>query len=347
MIQYLPLRHLFLMRMRLFFREPEALFWVYGFPLLMIVGVGVAFTGRGAKEVRVRVSAAAEADLGRIASVLEAKPGFVVRRVPLEEAEAVASGGPWDLTVIGRDGRFEYHCDPTVPESHSAHARVNRVLQEAAGRTDEVPTEVRHESVPGNRYIDWLIPGLLGLNIMGGGLWGVGFVAVDLRIRKLLKRFNATPMRRAHFLLSLMGGRLVFLLPEIIVVFGTGWLAFGLRIQGGILSLLIISLVGAASFAGIGLLVASRAQKLETISGLMNAVMLPMWILSGVFFGAERFPAAMQPVVQALPLTQLNNALRGVVLQGHGVHQEWQAVAILLAWGGAAFPLAMRWFRWQ
>jgi ABC-type multidrug transport system permease subunit len=181
---------------------------------------------------------------------------------------------------------------------------------------------------------------------MGGGLWGVGFVTVDMRIRKLLKRLVATPMRKQDFLFSVIGGRMVFTLPEMLVLLLTGWLLFKIAIVGNVLSIFCISLVGALSFAGMGLLTACRAKKMETISGLMNLVMLPMWLFSGIFFSSERFPDAMQPFIQALPLTQLNNALRAVILEGASVPSQAMPLLILAAWGSISFMLGLRWFRW-
>src|SRR5262249_10216772 len=143
---------------------------------------------------------------------------------------------------------------------------------------------------PGSRYIDFLIPGLMGMNLMGGGLWGVGFVLVDMRVRKLLKRLAATPMHRGDFLLSILTARMVFLIPDMLILLLVGWLAFGVPMAGDPATLALVILLGAAAFSGIGLLVACRAEKIETISGLMNLVMLPMWLLSGVFFSSKRFP---------------------------------------------------------
>jgi ABC-2 type transport system permease protein len=344
MRKYVALRELVLSRIREFFREPEAIFWVYVFPILLMVGLGIAFRGQDEGDVRVRIAADVPQSW---VEALARDTRFVVETAEPGRAREQGARHRWDLLLLAQDGRLKYVYDPSRQEARLAHLRVDRVLQEAAGRDDAIPSEVEPLKVPGSRYIDWLIPGLLGLNIMGGGLWGVGFVATDLRMRKLLKRFVATPMRRSDFLVALMGSRLCFLVPEVIVILLVGYLGFGLEIRGSLLSLLIIVLAGAASFSGLGLLIACRAQKIETISGLMNAVMLPMWILSGVFFAAERFPDPMQPFIQALPLTQLNNSLRAIILEGAPLHTQWLPIAILGAWGGLSFPAAVRWFRWR
>jgi ABC-2 type transport system permease protein len=187
----------------------------------------------------------------------------------------------------------------------------------------------------------------MGMNLMGGGMWGVGFVLVDMRIRKLLKRLVATPMRRGDFLLSIFTARLVFLLPDMLLLLLVGTYGFGVPVRGSLVVLALVILVGAFCFAGVGLVCASRAEKLETVTGLMNLVMLPQWLLSGTFFSAERFPDAAQPFIQALPLTQLNNALREVMLYDQGLDTMGWRLLVLAAWGGATFFLGLKWFRWR
>lgn len=348
-VTYNPLKELTLVRIREFYREPEVIFWVYIFPMLLIVGIGLAF--REAKPVRVVVAAEADAlaerRLQHIVKVLEAQQDFQIERVSLSHARRLESRNPPDLRLIARSDSVHYIFDPAQAGGRSAHLRVNQLLQEAAGREDQVPTRVEHLTRRGSRYIDWLVPGLIGMNLMGGGLWSVGFVCVDQRMRKLLKRFYATPMRRSHFLLSLVGSRMLFLIPEMAVILLVAYLGFGVHVHGSLFTLAVVILVGAACFSGLGLLTASRAQKIETISGLLNVVMMPMWILSGIFFSSERFPETMQPFVQALPLTQLNNALRAVMLDGAGLPALWLPVGALLLWASLSFCAALRWFRWQ
>ena len=212
---------------------------------------------------------------------------------------------------------------------------------------DPIATSDQYLTEPGARYIDFLVPGLLGMNLLGSGMWGVGYVIVDMRVRKLLKRFVATPMKRTDFLLSMIGGRLVFMIPELLVILSAGALLFGMVIRGNPFSILVLSFLGAICFAGLGLLVACRSQQVETVSGLMNLVMLPMWLLSGIFFSPDRFPDVLQPLVQALPLTQLNYALRAVILEGAPLSSQIWRMIILAAWSGISFVCALHWFRWH
>jgi ABC-2 type transport system permease protein len=344
MTKFHPLKELCLSRLREFLREPEAVFWTYGFPLILAIGLGVAFRNRPLEQIYVDVLANDRAPA--IAAALKQDPSFVVET----HSEAVCHEhlrlGKSSIIVVP-GGSYTFLFDPTRPESALARQRVDDVLQRAAGRKDPIPTNDRLVEEPGARYIDFLIPGLLGMNLMGGGLWGVGFVIVDMRVRKLLKRFVATPMRRSDFLWALIGGRLVFMVPELLIILGAGALFFKVVIHGNLFSIYILALVGAISFAGLGLLIASRAQRIETVSGLMNLVMLPMWLFSGIFFSAERFPKVFQPFIQALPLTQLNDALRAVILEGATLASQTVRIGILLLWGSISFLLALRWFRWN
>jgi ABC-type multidrug transport system permease subunit len=344
--RYYPLKELLFLRTKEFFREPEAIFWVYVFPILLMVGLGVAFrTGGSAEEVRVDVVPGGRS--GEIRKALEPARGLHVEQVSLEEARARVSAGKTDIIIDATGPVLRFVHDPSRSGSEAARLRVNDVLQTASGRKDPLAIEVETITEPGSRYIDWLIPGLVGMNIMGGGLWGLGFVTVDLRMRKLLKRFVATPMRRSDFLLALLGSRLFFLVPEIIVILAAGHLIFGLEVRGSLVSLAAVSLLGAVAFGGLGLLLACRTDKIEVASGLLNLIMLPMWLFSGIFFSSERFPEVMQPFIQALPLTQLNNALRAVILEGSSFAAQWLPALLLGCCAVVSFAAALRWFRWQ
>ncbi|MBZ5497227.1 MAG: ABC transporter permease [Acidobacteriia bacterium] len=344
MKKYHPLRELLLARVREFVREPEAIFWVYGFPLLLALGLGIAFRNQPAAKVYVDVQEGATAE--NIAQSLKKSPEMVVEiHAPAECRNRLRLGKSSLVVLPGDPTTFLF--DPTRSESVLARQRVDDALQRAAGRQDAVATREEHLTQPGARYIDFLVPGLLGMNLMGSGMWGVGFVIVDMRVRKLLKRFVATPMKRADFLWSMIGARLVFMVPELVIVLGAGVLVFGILIRGSVLSILTLCFLGAVSFSGLGLLVASRAQRIETVSGLMNLVQLPMWLFSGIFFSSDRFPAVLQPFVRALPLTQLNNALRAVILEGASLPSQGWKLVILAAWGGISFFCALRWFRWN
>jgi ABC-2 type transport system permease protein len=340
--------HLLMARMLELKREPEVVFWVFVFPLLLALGLGIAFRNKPADAVRVAIVAGTESQDAE--SLLARSPQhdlFKMQTLPADEAQKGFRLGKFDI-VIESDGKagFEYRYDPARPESVLAKAEVNDALQSSAGRKDVVATKGVTSSEPGSRYIDFLIPGLLGMNLMNSGMWGIGFALVDMRQRKLLKRFVGTPMRRGDFLLAIMTSRLLLMVIEIGLLLVFGVIFFHMRVLGSVLSIALLGGLGSLTFGGIGLLTASRAQKIESISGLINLVMMPMWIFSGVFFSYERFPAVIHPVIKALPLTALNDALRASILEGTPLLQQWPRLLILALWGGISFVLALRWFRW-
>ncbi len=339
-----PLVQLTLARMREFYREPEAIFWVFGFPIVLAFALGIAFRNRGPGELRVAVLRGAGDSA--LAAALDRAPGLTAAVLDSGDARLQLRTGRVALAVAPGDP-IVYRYDSTRTESRLARLEVDEAVQRARGRAD--PAIVRDERVtePGSRYIDFLIPGLLGMNLMGSGLWGVGFSVVQARTKKLLKRFMATPMRKSHYLMSFVLSRLVFLLLEIAALVGFGWLMFRVGVRGSLGSLALITVLGALSFAGLGMLVASRARTIEAVSGLMNLVMLPMWILSGTFFSYARFPDAMQPFVKALPLTALNDALRAVMIDGTPLAQLGLPLAIVVGWGLASFAVALQIFRWR
>jgi ABC-2 type transport system permease protein len=344
MTNYSPLRELLKARLREFIREPETVFWVYAFPVLLAIGLGIAFRNRPAERIFVDIQQQVTA--AELAGSLSRYPDFVVAIHPKQECMDRLRLGKSALVVIpGTEVTFLF--DPTRPESVLARQRADDALQRAAGRRDPLKTEDRHVTEPGTRYIDFLIPGLIGMNMLAGSMWGVGYVIVDMRVRKLLKRFVATPMKRSHFLWSTLGGRMAFMIPELIVILGAGVVLFGFPIRGNFFTILILSLFGATCFSGLGMLVACRAQKLETVSGLMNLIMMPMWLLSGVFFSPERFPDMLQPFIQALPLTQFNLALRAVILEGASLSSQVWRLVFIAAWGAVSYFFTLRWFRWN
>ena len=349
--RYSPMWQLVISRLREFLREPEAVFWVYGFPIVMVVALGIAFRNKPVEIITVDVVNNGAADWALMALAEDE------RFKTVENSEAAARQrlrtGKTDLVVTVRSEsidaskrHFDFLYDATKPASELARNTADDFLQRAAGRQDVATASDEIMEEPGGRYIDFLVPGLLGMSLMGGGLWGVGFVTVDMRIRKLLKRFLATPMKKSQFLGGIMISRLAFMVPEVLILLVFARYAFDVRIHGSLIDVLLLIFLGALAFSGLGLLVASRANTIEAVSGLMNLVMLPMWMLSGIFFSSERFPDAAQPFIKALPLTPLNDMLRAVMLEGSSLVNHLPQIGILSAWGIITFALALRWFRW-
>ncbi len=340
---YHPLLELTRTRLLEFVREPEAIFWVFIFPVLLALGLGIAFRNRPAQSLHVAVQDGKGAVA--ITEALDASPRLSARLLSPERARNDLRTGKLALVVIPGDS-LTYLFDPTRSESRLARLAVDEAVQRAAGRRDPRSVRERYLAEPGSRYIDFLVPGLLGLNLMGSGMWGIGFNIVQARRRRLLKRLLATPMRKSHYLLGFILSRFVFMIGEVGALIGFGWIVFDVRVYGSIFDLLVIAVVGALAFAGLGLLTASRARTIEGVSGIMNLVMFPMWVFSGVFFAYANFPDVMQPFIQALPLTPLIDALRAVMIDGASLGSNLPRLAVISGWGGLGFLAALRIFRW-
>jgi ABC-2 type transport system permease protein len=335
-----------LARFRGFIREPEAVFWTFVFPILLAVGLGVAFRSRAPERLHVGIvrSPAATtviASLQRDSSIIaEAMDDSTAAR-------ALRTGTVAILVRVSGPSGVEYTFDPARGDAASAKLLVDRAIQRGAGRTDPVAVVERRITERGSRYIDFVLPGLLGMNLMGSGIWGIGFAIVDQRGKKLLKRFMATPMSRIEYLASFMFSRLFFLVLEVLTLIGFGALVFGVPLRGSLFTLASICLMAALAFAGLGLLIASRARTTEGVSGLMNLVMLPMWIFSGVFFSSSNFPAAVQPVIKLLPLTAVNDALRANMLEGASFAGVSGQMLVIVGWLAVSFVAALKLFRWR
>jgi ABC-2 type transport system permease protein len=339
-----PLVELTLARLREFVREPEALFWSFFFPIVMSVAMAIAFPSRGSQPARIGVPPGAPSEMLR--KTLSSSPGVIVRDVPAEEELRQLREG--DVHVIVRPGDPPtYRFDPDREESRIARLVVDDLLKRAGGRSD--PWEAHEDAVaiPGSRYVDWLIPGIVALGIMNNSMWSIGFMTVQMRLRKLLKRLAASPMRKWEFLLAQVLARLLFLAPEVAVPLIFGAVAFAMPVRGPIVAIAMVALLGALAFGSIGLLVGSRVRTLEAISGLMNLIMVPMWVLSGVFFSSSNFPEVVQPFIRVLPLTALVDALRGVVLEGASLGGIGLELATLAVWAIVPFSIGLRIFKWR
>ncbi|MDB4970883.1 MAG: Transport permease protein [Myxococcales bacterium] len=342
-----PLWQLTLARWRSFYREPSTIFWAFVFPIVLAFALGVAFRNRPPEPVWAAVLQGEGAPA--VFGALERSGQVKVQVYDERGAHEALRTGKVALVVVPATatGPRTYQFDPTRPDSRLARAVVDDILQRAEGRVD--PTKVADFKVdaPGSRYIDFLVPGLLGLNLMSSGMWGIGFVLVEMRTRKLIKRLLATPMKKRDFLFAFGAMRGLFLLGELPLLIGFTWLVFHVAVKGSLLLLLGCATLGSLTFAGLGLLTASRAQNTQTANGLINLVQMPMFLCSGVFFSSERFPEVLQPVIKALPLTALNDALRGIMIDGAGLAQVARPMAIVAAWGVGAFLIALKLFRWR
>jgi ABC-2 type transport system permease protein len=337
-----PLVQLTLVRFREFIREPEALFWVFIFPILLAAGLGIAFRNRPPEVLKIAVAGRELAQSLRQEKLLD-----VLQMEKGAAEKALRTGKVVLLAEPDSGGAVVYRYDDTNPEGRAAHMLADAAIQRAAGRVDPVSTRDQLMREPGSRYIDFLIPGLLGMNLMGSAIWSMGFAIVDARRKKLLKRLVASPMPKPYYLLSYLLSRILLLVVEVGAMLGFGALIFHVPIRGSLVDLAVLCLLGSLSFCALGLLLASRAKTIEAASGLMNTVMMPMWIASGVFFSSQNFPGMMQPFIKALPLTAVIDALRANILQGTHLEQLGPQLGVMAFWLVVCFVLALKLFRWR
>ncbi|HEV3146091.1 MAG TPA: ABC transporter permease [Gemmataceae bacterium] len=346
MYRLLAFKEILYSRIRVLFREPEVLFWVFVFPLLLAVGLGIAFWNRKPEPLAVDiVTRPGSPEPEKLAAMLN-QANMKAEIHNEAECNKRYRSGKTALFLWWDGQQLTLGIDPTRPESVTARYQIESIIRKE--RSPQAMPEPKEEEQkdPGSRYIDFFIPGLMGMNLLSGGLWGVGFVIVDMRVRKLLKLFLATPMKRSDMLIGIMLMRIMMIAPEMIMLLVIGNLLLGVPIRCNPLTLLIVLLIGGSAFMGIGILLGCRTEKPEAAIGMINLVMLPQIILCGVFFSSKKFPEPVQPFLQALPLTQMNDCLREVMLEGKDLFQVAWRLGILAAFGVVTFALALRWFRW-
>jgi ABC-type multidrug transport system permease subunit len=339
-----PLVELTKARIREFVREKGILFWVFAFPLLMAIGLGVAFRDKPVEPPRIAVVGGKDAP--EVKALLASKE-VQAQRMRKSDAARALKRTKVDLVVEWNRGKPVLRYDAMADGAPLAKAVTTDVLERAAGRKDRMSITAKAETRPGARYVDFLIPGLIAMNLMGTSMWGVGYNLVLARKRRLLRRYAVTPMRRSHFLLSYFVSRSLFLVVELTVLIAFGWITFGTRVQGNVLLVPLIALLGASAFAAISLIIGARVENTESANGWMNFVQLPMWVLSGAFFSYERFPEVLHEPIRLLPLTALCDALRIVYSGEASFRTLGHEVIVLVVWSLVGYLIAARTFRWQ
>jgi ABC-2 type transport system permease protein len=356
-------------------REPGVLFWGILFPILMSVGLGLAFAKKADSVRKIAYVVTGEkgknnSDTMIMSYLLKAsdktvdpdnrskvfritlqdeklgKTTFLMQQMDWQSAIVELKRGSINLILTEENGQLEYHFDPVNPDAQLSHLLLSRILsrKEIIGqKNDEF---IKPLTLQGTRYIDFLIPGLIGMGIMMSSLWGLSYGIIEKRSKKLLRRMIATPMKRSNLLISLITVRTAMNFIEGLLLFIFTYYAFNIRIQGSILALFAIFISSNIAFAGIAVFISSRTAKTEIGNGLINFVVFPMMLLSGIFFSYHNFPDWSISVIQKLPLTMVADGIRSIFIEGAGMAQMIMPCCILSAIGIVFFGIGLKIFRW-
>jgi len=337
-------------RWREFRREPSAFFFVIFMPILWMAILGAAFSGKGTMKVQVGWINSQPSTLPAfefdIPESLEANPNIILHRGESSEIKLKQLRGEIAAVITVDSSGPVVSFDAASQEGSNASAIINRTLQEAAGRVDPLFINTEKIEIPGTRYIDFLIPGLLALSIMTSSLFGTGMLIVSNRRENLLKRYLATPMKPHEYLISHIFGRIFIFVVEVVAILIAGYLMFGFKTVGSYLSFLGFAFLGTAAFTSIAILCAARTANPATMNGMTNVISLPMMLVAGVWFSRANFPDWLGQIVQYLPLTALVDGLRRIALEGANISSLMFESVILLTYTVISTAAATKLFKW-
>jgi len=358
-------------------REPGVLFWGILFPILMSLGLGLAFTKkadviRKVAVININESLTSGSENSVVAGFLQknceknvsGKPDtwqwkytirdeklgnsvFLFYKMKWDEAVKFLKRGTINVLLLGINDSVEYHFDPMNPDAQLTYLKLSSIVGKGAVQAVQSNTEIKPLTVTGTRYIDFLVPGLITMGVMMSSMWGISYGIIEKRSKKLLRRLVATPMKKSHFLIALITVRITMNFIESLVLFLFALFAFKMTIQGSISALILMFLAGNIAFAGIAVFVSSHTSNTEVGNGLINFVVFPLMILSGIFFSYQNFPEWSLPVIKNLPLTMLTDGIRSIFNEGAGYHDVALPILILLAVGILFFSVGLKIFKWH
>jgi ABC-2 type transport system permease protein len=369
------LKQLFLAHVKELIREPGVLFWGIVFPILMSLGLGIAFMQKAetnryiaiitdnssppdsasqlehflqnhTKIIHSPIKKAVEYQY----TIKDDKLGnstFHFQRMLWNEAMILLKRGNLNLILDNRNGRIHYHFDPLNPDAQLSYLKLSKLFESGNYINTEDHQSIQPLTIKGTRYIDFLIPGLMAMGAMMACMWGISYGIIDNRAKKLLRRMVATPMKKSHYLIALIMVRIGMNFVESGLLLLFAWIVFGIVIQGSISALLVMFISGNIAFAGLAILVSSHTSKTEIGNGLINLVVMPMMVLSGVFFSYHNFPEWSVPIIKYLPLTMIADGIRSIFIEGAG-YAEVSLPSMILATTGILFFLAgLKIFKWH
>jgi len=358
-------------------REPGVLFWGILFPILMSLGLGLAFTKkadviRKVAIINISENSAEGSEISSVAGFLQKnceknssagqgswhwkyvikdeKLGnsiFLFYNMQWNDAIRFLKRGTINVLLLGKGDSVEYHFDPMNPDAQLTYLKLNTIVGNGVIQSFRSNTEIKPLTVTGTRYIDFLVPGLIAMGVMMSSMWGISYGIIEKRSKKLLRRLVATPMKKSYFLIALITVRIAMNFIESFVLFLFALFAFKMNIQGNISALILMFLAGNIAFAGIAVFVSSHTSNTEVGNGLINFVVFPMMVLSGIFFSYQNFPEWSLPVIKNLPLTMLTDGIRSIFNEGAGFHEVTIPILILLAIGTLFFSVGLKIFKWH
>lgn len=358
-------------------REPGVLFWGILFPILMSLGLGIAFTKKADVLRKIAVinpsqNQVSTIDTGMIYNFLNnsceknipsEKEGYKWKFVIKDEklgnsiflfydlswdgAMKLLKRGTMNVLLLNNLGTTEYHFDPMNPDAQLTYLKLKSILGKGEIKTVVSNGEIKPLTVTGTRYIDFLVPGLITMGVMMSCMWGISYGIIEKRSKKLLRRLVATPMKKSHFLIALITVRITMNFIESIVLFIFALFAFKMSIQGSITALIMMFIAGNFAFAGIAVFVSSNTSNTEVGNGLINFVVFPMMVLSGIFFSYQNFPDWSIPVIKLLPLTMLTDGIRSIFNEGAGFQEVGLPILMLAATGVLFFSAGLKIFKWH
>ena len=360
---------LFVIHTKSLMREPAVLFWGIVFPLLMALGLGLAFTQKTDSIHKVAVIGNSFDTTNQFENFLQNRTEkfkdsttnkyenkitvkneklgnniYIFLRSNLDEATRLLKRGEINLIIEEKNGKTEYHFDPVNPEAKLTYLNLTKIINNEEPDNDNASIEPL--TLTGTRYIDFFIPGLIAMGLMMSSTWGLGYGIIETRSKKLLRRMIATPMKKSYFLISLITVRSIMNFIEAGLLFLFSYLVFGITIQGSIPALLLILLAGNIGFAGIAIVTASRTANPEVGNGLINAISTPMIVLSGIFFSYHNFPDWAIGFIKILPLTILADGVRSIFIEGAGLQEMIIPFFALLITGVVCFYIGLKFFKW-
>jgi ABC-type multidrug transport system permease subunit len=345
-----------------FVREPGAMFWSFGFPILMAIGLGLAFSGK--KEITHGVAVIASSDqkdvlvrntfFGGYAptdTIIEKRfenengnTRYIFHITSWENAERMMKRGVITSILTEGENRITYHYDPLNPEGELIQIQIANFFR--SGNLGQDTGSIKPLKTPGMRYIDFLIPGLMTMGVMMSVMWGVCYSLIEKRSKKLLRRMVATPMRKTDFMTSYWASRLILTLFDTVVLLTFAYYFFEVTIQGSISALILMFLAGNIAFFGLAILISSRTANTQVGNGLISLITTPMMVVSGIFFSYQNFPPWAVKVIQVLPLTKFTDEVRGIINEGAGIIDVLDGVAVLGIFGIITFFVGLRVYKW-